>query len=245
METFSIEDISIDVERKRTKYIYLRIYPPDAYVRIVSPLRYDIETIRMCAIDDLKNIREIQKIMLDDHYFLGKKYVLKIVYAEERQHVEIENDNMVLYIHIGATQEQKQAILEEWYREQLKVIIPKYISKWEEPMNVKVSSFDIRKMSCRGLCWYKAGQIDINLILAKYPLEILEYVIVHEMAHLLVHSHSKKFWAIVDKFLPNWRQIVEQNRTRLTFSKPFTFKYIPKKNGTVVSYQFFSDRKNG
>jgi len=245
METFSIEDISIDLERKRTKFVTLTIYPPDAYIRMVSPLRYDMETIRRCAMHIFKNVQIYQKTMLDDHYFLGKKYVLKIVNTEKIQHVEIKNGYMVLHVHTGSTPEQKQAILEEWYREQLKVIIPNYISKWEEPMNVKVSSFDIRTMSCWGLCWYKAGQIDIDPILAKYPLEILEYVIVHEMAHLLVHSHSKKFWAIMDKFLPNWRQIIEQNRTYLTFRKPKIFKYLQKKDGTLVSYQYFCDRKNG
>ena len=93
METFSIEDISIDLERKRTKFVTLTIYPPDAYIRMVSPLRYDMETIRRCAIDDLKNIREIQKIMLDDHYFLGKRNVLKLVNAKEEHNAELEMAN--------------------------------------------------------------------------------------------------------------------------------------------------------
>lgn len=227
METFSIENISIDVERKRTKNIYLNIYPPDGYVRMVSPLRYDMETIRMCAIDKLKNIRIYQKNMLETYSFLGK-YLLKIVYAEGRQHVEIENDNMVLYINKGATPEKKQAILDEWYREQLKVIIPKYISKWEEPMNVKVSAFRVRQMKSRGLCHIDDSSIVINIELAKKPLEYLEYIIVHEMAHLLVPNHSKKFWAIVDKFLPNWRQIKKQYRTTLRFIEPITFTIPPK-----------------
>jgi len=183
-----------------------------------------METIRMYAISKLSWIRKQQKKILsqqreaqreytsrESHYYLGKRYLLKIVTTETRQHVAIKHNYIVLYTHAYTSVEQKQTMLQEWYREQLKMIVPKYISKWEETLQVKVSEFGIKKMKTKwGTCNREASRIWINLELAKKPLECLEYIVVHEMIHLLERNHNNNFVAYMDKFLPQWKHLKEE-----------------------------------
>jgi len=224
MQTIDLGNITVDVELKDIKNIHLSVYPPAGKVRIASPLRFDMETIRMYAISKLSWIRKQQEKIQgqqretqreytsrESHYYLGKRYLLKVVKTETRQHVEIKHSNIVLHIHADTTAEQKQTILQEWYREQLKDIVPKYISKWEETMQVKVAEFGIKKMKTKwGTCNREDSRIWINLELAKKPLECLEYIVVHEMVHLLERNHNNNFVAYMDKFLPQWRHLKEE-----------------------------------
>jgi predicted metal-dependent hydrolase len=224
VQTIDLGNITVDVELKDIKNIHLSVYPPAGKVRIAAPLRFDMETIRMYAISKLSWIRKQQEkiqsqqreaprefISRESHYFLGKRYLLKVVNTETRQHVEIKHNNLVLHVHQETTAEQKQIILQEWYRLQLKEIIPKYISKWEEIMHVKVAEFGIKKMKTKwGTCNRETNRIWINLELAKKPLECLEYIVVHEMVHLLERNHNNNFVAYMDKFLPQWRHLKEE-----------------------------------
>ncbi len=224
MQTIDLGKITVDVELKDIKNIHLSVYPPVGKVRIAAPLHFDMETIRMYAISKLSWIRKQQEKILsqqretqreytsrESHYYLGKRYLLKVVNTETRHHVEIKHNNIVLHIHTDTTAEQKQTILQEWYREQLKEIVPKYFSKWEEPMHVKVAEFGIKKMKTKwGTCNREACRIWINLELAKKPLDCLEYIVVHEMVHLLERNHNNNFVAYMDKFLPQWRHLKEE-----------------------------------
>lgn len=224
MQTIDLGNITVDVELKNIKNIHLSVYPPAGKVRIAAPLRFDLETIRIYAISKLSWIRKQQEKIKsqqrepkreytsrESHYYLGRRYLLKVVKTETKQYVEIKHNNIVLHKHTDSSAEQKQTILQEWYREQLKVIVPKYISKWEETMQVKVAEFGIRRMKTKwGTCNREAGRIWINLELAKKPLECLEYIVIHEMVHLLERTHNKNFVAYMDKYLPQWRQIKEE-----------------------------------
>ena len=224
MQTIDLGNITVDVELKDIKNIHLSVYPPAGKIRIAAPLRFDLETIRMYAISKLSWIRKQQEKILsqqreaqreytsrESHYYLGKRYLLKVVKTETRRQVEIKHNNIVLHIHTDTTAEQKQTILQEWYREQLKEIVPKYIAKWEEAMQVKVSEFGIKKMKTKwGTCNREARRIWINLELAKKPLECLEYIVVHEMVHLLERNHNNNFVAYMDKYLPQWRHLKEE-----------------------------------
>ena len=224
MQNIDLGNITVEVELKDIKNIHLSVYPPNGRVRIAAPLRFDLETIRMYAISKLSWIRKQQEklqsqqreaprefISRESHYYLGKRYLLKVVKTDAKQFTEIKHNKILLHVHPDSNTEQRQTILHEWYRDQLKVLAPKFIEKWEVKMQVKVVEFGIKKMKTKwGTCNHEASRIWINLELAKKPLECLEYIIVHEMVHLLERNHNNRFIAYMDKFLPQWRQIKEE-----------------------------------
>lgn len=214
-----IESIPIEVTRKKIKNIHLRVYPPSAIVKISAPLKMDMESIRSFAVSKLEWIKQHRQRMLsreresprefisgENHYFLGKTYTLEVIESEGKPKVSINDDRLLLQIKPGMTKEQRESVLEDWYRKQLKILVPQYFAKWEGVMNVKVNQFGIKKMKTKwGTCNVVKKRIWVNLELAKKPLESLEYLVVHEMVHLLERSHNHRFVAFMDKFLPDWR----------------------------------------
>jgi predicted metal-dependent hydrolase len=224
VQTIDLGNIIADVVQKDIKNIHLSVYPPLGRVKIAAPLRMDLETIRIFAISKLGWIKLQQTkfcnqeretprdyISKESHYFLGKRYLLKVVETDNKPTVEIKHDTILLQVKPNSSSEQKHIILQEWYREQLKEIVPKYIEKWEEKMDVKVAEFGIKKMKTKwGTCNREAKRIWINLELAKKPLECLEYIIVHEMVHLLERSHNNRFIAYMNRFLSQWRYFKEE-----------------------------------
>ena len=129
--------------------------------------------------------------------------------------VGLKHDKMYLHVHPGSSDEEKQDVVEGWYREQLKQAIPSFISKWEPLIGVKVERFFVRKMKTKwGSCNSKARSIRLNTDLAKKPLECLEYIVVHEMIHLLEPTHNSRFVALMDRFMPKW-QICRTELNRL------------------------------
>ena len=154
---------------------------------------------------------ERELITRESHYFLGKRYLLKVIEAEAVPLVNIKHDKLILQVRAGTSTKQKQVILQEWYRQQMKELVPKYISIWEEKMKVKVQEFGIKKMKTKwGTCNREAKRIWLNLNLAKKPPECIEYIVVHEMVHLLERTHNAKFIAYMNKFLPQWKHIKEE-----------------------------------
>lgn len=217
IKQLQFEDLIIDVEQKNIKHIYLRVYPPAGRVRITAPLGISLDTIRNYAISKLSWIKKQQEKFKDQekpkqflqgeiHYYNGKDYLLQIVEGTASPKVELRNNKIVLYIHPNTPREKRQDILNKWYRCQLKMMVPVLIEKWEKKLNVKVNEFRIKKMKTRwGTCNYRAKRVWLSLELAKKSPECLEYVVVHEMVHLLERSHNKIFIAHMDKHLPNWR----------------------------------------
>jgi predicted metal-dependent hydrolase len=224
MQQIDLGNMIVDVEQKDIKNIHLSVYPPNGKVRISAPLRFDLETIRIFAISKLGWIKQQQAKLRnqqreapreyntrESHYFLGKRYLLKVIETDGKPKVEIKHDKLILQVRPGSTTEQKQILLQEWYRDQLKSIVPEYIAKWEEIMNVKVDEFGIKKMKTKwGTCNREAKRIWINLELAKKPLECLEYIVVHEMVHLLERNHNDRFVAFMNKYSPQWRHYKEE-----------------------------------
>jgi len=224
MTKIDLGNITADVELKNIKNIHLSVYPPSGRVRIAAPVRMDLENIRMFAISKLgwikkqqtklrNQVRETPRefINRESHYYLGKRYLIKVVEINSRPGVKLTHRTLVLQVRPGTDTDRRQWILQEWYRDRLKEIVPKYISKWEEIMKVKVSSFGIKKMKTKwGTCNREAKRIWINLELAKKPVECMEYIVVHEMAHLLERKHNDQFIAIMNNFLPNWRHYKEE-----------------------------------
>jgi hypothetical protein len=212
-------DIVVDVVQKDIKNIHLSVYPPTGKVRISAPLRMDIDTIRVFAITKLGWIKSQQKKLLEQaretpreyldresHYLWGKRYLLKVVEKDAAPEVELKHNKMLFQIRPATTDERKQDILEAWYREKLKEVVPDLIAKWEPLMGVKVEKFFVQKMKTKwGSCSPASKSIRLNTDLAKKPPECLEYIVVHEMTHLLEPTHNARFISLMDQFMPKWR----------------------------------------
>jgi predicted metal-dependent hydrolase len=223
-------DIALEVIQKDIKNVHLSVYPPYGRVRISTPLRMNLDLIRMFTISKMGWIRKQQAKLLgqkreapreylsrESHYFLGKRYLLKVVELDATPKVVLKHNTIELYVRPKANLDQREDIFQKWYRQQLKEIVPQFISQYEKKMSVKVAEYGIKKMKTRwGTCNTKARRIWLNLELAKKPMECIEYIIVHEMVHLLERSHNKKFIAHMDKYSPKWKlHRSELNRSTL------------------------------
>lgn len=224
MRKIMLEDICVDVVQKDIRNLHLSVYPPSGRVRISAPLRMDMETIRTFVISKLHWIRKHQSkirsqeretprefINRESHYYMGKRYLLKIVEHNALPKVELMHDTIEMHIRPNTGMGKREAILDEWYRQRLKDIIPGLIAKHEKIMKVHVAEFGIKKMKTKwGTCNRAAKRIWLNLELAKKPGECIEYVVVHEMVHLLVRLHNERFKAYMDRFYPGWRIYKEE-----------------------------------
>ncbi len=221
---FDLGDIAVDVVQKDIKNIHLSVYPPAGKVRISAPLQMDIDTIRVFAITKLdwikrqqqklrEQARETPREYLDceSHYVWGKRYLLKVVEKDTAPEIELKHNKMLLQIRPATSDGRKQEILETWYREQLKEVVPMLIVKWEPLMGVKVERFFVQRMKTKwGSCSPSSKSIRLNTDLAKKPPECLEYIVVHEMAHLLEPTHNSRFITFMDQFIPKWRFYKEE-----------------------------------
>jgi predicted metal-dependent hydrolase len=179
----------------------------------------DLDTIRVFAITKLGWIKSQQKKLLEQeretpreyldresHYLWGKRYLLQVVEKDATPEVELKHNKMLFRIRPATSDERKQDILDAWYREKLKEVVSVLIMKWEPLMGVKVDKFFVQKMKTKwGSCNPVSRSIRLNTDLAKKPPECLEYIVVHEMTHLLEPTHNSRFVTLMDQFMPKWR----------------------------------------
>ena len=217
---FNLGDIPVDVVFKDIKNIHLSVYPPIGKVRVSAPLRMELETIRVFTLSKLAWIKQQQQKLRgqeretpreyldrESHYVWGKRYLLKLLEKDEAPEVELKHSHMLLRVRPGTGEDTKQAIIAQWYREQVKSAVPALIAKWEPIMGVKVGRVFVQRMKTKwGSCNPGSRSIRLNTELAKKPRECLEYVVVHEMAHLLERHHNDRFVALMDANIPQWRQ---------------------------------------
>ncbi|MEO8384693.1 MAG: SprT family zinc-dependent metalloprotease [Betaproteobacteria bacterium] len=211
--------ISVDVVKKDIKNIHLSVHPPTGRVRIAAPLRMNLDTIRVFAISKLAWVKQQQKKLREQaretlreyldresHYAWGRRYLLKHVERQGAPGIELKHNKMILCVPPTCDDLKKQLTLDAWYREQIKEAIPPLIAKWERLMGVKVAVVRVRRMKTKwGSCNPRAGSILLNLDLAKKPRECLEYLVVHEMVHLLEPTHNARFVSLMDQFMPKWQ----------------------------------------
>ena len=228
MQQIMIGDICVDVVHKDIKNMHLSVYPPSGKVKISAPLRMDLETIRVFAISKLSWIKKQQGklcsqeretpreyITRESHYYLGRRYLLKVIEHNASPKVVIKHETVEMYIRPNTGLEKRKIILDEWYRQRLKEIIPGIIAQYENKFKVNIAEFAVKKMKTKwGTCSIKAKRIWLNLELAKKPKECIEYIVVHEMVHLLERHHNERFIAIMDKYLPKWRFYKEELNKR-------------------------------
>jgi predicted metal-dependent hydrolase len=212
-------DIGVDVVRKDIKNVHLSVHPPTGRVRIAAPEHMSLDTVRVFAIAKLPWIKKQQRklreqeretpreyIDRESHYVWGKRYLLKVVEGDRPASVELNHGRMILCVRRGADKAKRKAIVEEWHREQLRRAVPPLIEKWERLMGVRVRRFFVQRMKTKwGSCNDQAGSIRLNTDLARKPRECLEYIVVHEMAHLLEPTHNDRFLVLMDQFMPKWQ----------------------------------------
>ncbi|MEC9384355.1 MAG: SprT family zinc-dependent metalloprotease [SAR324 cluster bacterium] len=217
--TLKLDDIDAEVIQKKIKNLNLRICPPDGKIRISAPLHVSQEKICKFAFSKLEWIRKQRKRMHnqerplperflenESHYFCGQAYPLKIIINNNSPFAELSDQQIILNLPPNAPTAKRRAVLNEWYRGELMLLIPPLINKWENILNVSITSFHIRNMKTRwGSCTPKTGRVRFNLELAKRSPECLEYIVVHELVHLLEASHNSRFKALMDQFYPDWR----------------------------------------
>ncbi len=211
--------IVLEVVKKDIKNVHLSVYPPAGKVRISAPLSMNSDTIRVYAVSKLDWIKQQQKKLQaqeretpreyldrESHYVWGKRYLLKRIEQHAAPTVELKHSALLLSIRPGSSEDKKQIVLEEWCREQLKKVVPSLISTWAPLMGVNVQRFFVQRMKTKwGSCNSRNGSIRLNTELAKKPPECLEYIVVHEMAHLLEPTHNQRFVALMDQFMPKWK----------------------------------------
>ncbi|MBO6587302.1 MAG: M48 family metallopeptidase [Gracilimonas sp.] len=216
-----VSGLKVVVLRKNVKNLNLRVYPAERRVRISVPRRISDWEVATFVEDKLpwihkhlSNYRKKPKPRPQDyttgelHPVWGKNLELVVVERNKPPEVLVDGTKLKLFVRPGTVQQKRASVLKEWYREELKQKIPELIEKWEPEMGVKVEEFGVKLMKTRwGTCNIRARRIWLNLELAKKRPELLEYVIVHEMVHLLERLHNKRFYGFMSRFLPNWKSL--------------------------------------
>lgn len=222
-----IEDISIAVTLKNVKNVRITVCPPDGRVTVVAPSSTQLETIRNCIISNLRQIRTKQTefanqaresprqfINLESHKLWGNHYLLDVVYKDVKPHVKIDHTQIILTVRPGSDCKKRAAVFQDWHKSLLQQEIPPLIKKWQNKLGVKISSHSFQYMKTMwGNCNPTTKHIRLNTELVKKPIELVEYIIVHELAHLIEPNHSKHFDKILDGHYPSWRKAkAELNR---------------------------------
>lgn len=231
MTTIQLGDITVEVVQKEIKHVHLSVYPPDGRVRVAAPRRMDVETIRVFVIAKLDWIKKQQHKMRaqeretpreyldrESHFVWGRRYLLRVDEADAPPAVELAHSTMILRVRPGTDTARRRSIVDAWYRQQLKDAVPPLLARWEPILGVKAQRFFVQRMKTRwGSCNPRDQHIRLNTELAKKPPECLEYVLVHELVHLLEPSHNAHFVALMDQVLPNWR-LLRQRLNELPIS---------------------------
>jgi predicted metal-dependent hydrolase len=218
--TLVVSGVAVEVVRKDIKNLHLGVYPPHGRVRVAVPLVISDEAVRLAVIEKLgwvkrerlkfaEQPRQSQREMVngESHYFLGKRYRLCLHEVDAPARVALRGvATLDIFTRPGASTEVRAEVLSAWYREQLKALVPALLHKWLRKLKVQPSAWGVKKMKTKwGSCNTSSGRIWVNLELAKRPVQCLEYIVVHELVHLLERSHSERFMALMDKYLPDWR----------------------------------------
>ena len=232
---FQLGDIAVDVVFKKVKHVRLSVHLPDGRVRISAPRSRNLASLRIFAISKLDWIRQ-QRIKIaeqprearreyrnhESHYVWGQSYLLSVTEEHTVPVIELGHGQMHLRVRPDTDSTRREAIVEAWYREQLKKAIPPLIAKWEPVMGVKVAAFSVRQMKTLwGSCSRGRRTLRFNTGLARKPPHCLEYVVIHEMVHLLERTHNRRFIAFMDRFMPGWRLHREElNKRPVSWEAP-------------------------
>ena len=224
-KSIRLNGIDIEVEWKTIKAMHLSVYPPNGRVHISAPKEYSIPQVENYVLEKWVWLAEKRKLASahsiqsprqfvsgEEHFWRGKSYRLKVDVTKNAPFkVKVDGDYIHLFVHEGTSVQRKSELLDEWYRSDLRLVAEPLIAKWEDILNVKVAEWSIVKMPMRwGSCTQATKRIVLNLELAKKPLNCVEYVVAHELVHLLERLHNEHFRQLLFMHLPNWREIRQQ-----------------------------------
>lgn len=219
-QRIEVGGIEIEVVRKEIKNLHVGVYPPAGRVRVAAPLRLDDDAVRLAIVSRLAWIRrqragferqdrqsQREMVARESHYVDGRRYLLEVKEHDGPPTVRlVGNTTIELRVPRGSRREERQAVLNQWYRQRLRAQIPALLAKWEPRVGVSVAEARIKKMKTRwGSCNSAARRVWLNLELAKKPPSCVEYILVHEMAHILERRHDDRFRALMDDLMPSWR----------------------------------------
>jgi predicted metal-dependent hydrolase len=216
--------MSIDVVRKDIKHVHLSVYPPDGHVRISAPRHMASDLIRVYAITRLAWIRRQQRKLLaqeretprdylnrESHYVWGKRYLMRIVETDATPTVKLKHSTLELWVRVGSDASRRREVLDGWYREQLRTAVSPLREKWEPLLGVSARRILVQHMKTKwGSCNLVSGNIRLNTDLARKPPDCLEYILVHELLHLIEPTHNARFQSLMDRFMPQWRHLRDE-----------------------------------
>jgi predicted metal-dependent hydrolase len=220
-----VNDLVVDVVRKNIKNLHLGVYPPAGRVRVAAPLRVNDEAVRLFTISRLAWIKRQQAkfegqerqsarefVSGESHYYQGNRYLLNVMYHQGSPEVSLRNNKtMDLFVRTGSDTSVRERVLTTWYRRRLKEEIAPLMAKWEGIIGVKVAEWGVKQMKTKwGTCTIEVRRIWLNLELIKKPVHCLEYIIVHEMMHLLERHHNERFIGYMNRFMPLWQYYREE-----------------------------------
>jgi predicted metal-dependent hydrolase len=219
-ETIRLGDVEIAVTRKAVKNVHLSVHPPGGHVTLVAPTGTRLEVARAYAISKLGWIRDQQAKLLaqaretprqfverESHTLWGRRYLLSVLEKDEKPSVKLDHRRITLTVRPGSTLAKREAVMQDWHRALLHAVVPELIRKWEAKLDVKLSGYFLQRMKTKwGGCNHRAGNIRLNTELVKKPRDLLEYVLVHEMLHLVEPTHSERFVALLEQHYPTWRE---------------------------------------
>jgi len=219
-ETIHLGEISIRVTRKAIKNVHLSVHPPGGRVTLAAPSGTRLEVVRAYAISKLAWIREQQSklrnqaretartfVERESHYLWGRRHLLTIAYRNVKPFVSLDHKHITLTVRPGSDAHKRAEVMHEWHKSLLHAAMPPLVDRWERKLEVKVEAYFLQRMKTKwGSCNHKAGHIRLNTELVKKPKDLLEYVVVHEMVHLIEPTHSERFVAILGEHYPTWRE---------------------------------------
>lgn len=216
----TVSGIRVQIERKEIKNLHLGVYPPNGRVRVAVPLVITDDAVRLAVIDKLSWIRRQQAKFVEQsrqsaremvngesHYFLGRRFRLRVHEQPGKQHVDIRGvTSLDLFVNPGRNTAQRLAVLLRWYRQQLHELVSPLMAQWEPALGVETATWGIKRMKTKwGSCNPASKRLWLNLELAKKPVQCIEYIVVHELLHLIERNHTERFRALLDQHLPNWQ----------------------------------------
>lgn len=216
----TVSGLNVEVVRKNIKNLHLGVYPPLGRVRVAAPLAVSDDAVRLAVVGKLGWIkrqrakfqaqpRQSQRRMVsgESHYFMGRRYRLRIVEGSTSMRVALRgNAAMDLFVRPETSTDRREELLQAFYRAELKKLIPTLLDKWQPILGVEANAWGIKKMKTKwGTCNIAARRVWLNLELAKKPIQCLEYILVHELLHLIERHHNDRFRSLMDQYLPQWQ----------------------------------------
>lgn len=220
-EIIELGEIEIQVTRKNVKHVHLTVHPPEGRVTLVAPPRTRPEVARAYAISKLAWIRQQQRalqsqarekprryVTRESHQLWGRRHLLVVIESDAKPRVTVDHRRITLHVRPGTDVAKRAEVIHEWHKQLLHAEVPQIIARWERKIGVKVSRYFLQRMRTKwGSCNHRAGNIRLNTELVKKPKDMLEYVVVHEMLHLLEPTHNDRFTGLLTKHWPQWAEL--------------------------------------